>query len=249
MEPERTELTWTYEPADFFEAPYQRDFGGWRLSIEEGRAVATVTGARPSEAVESQIADVVKSVFQVRAMQTRKPFRLAGCANQVEFRGDRQSHFLRVGVKSVVFASDQLDVQLIDAATGDVIGDTKAERIASHKAELDGLPTKAQQNPTLRRMLASYETALNDPANGLTHLYEIRDALAKHFGSDAAAKTACGIGSSQWSTYGRLANEEPLLEGRHRGKNSGPLRHATDQELATVRDLAQDWIRKFAGTL
>ena len=35
MEPERTELTWSYEPADFFETPYQHDYDAWRLSIAD----------------------------------------------------------------------------------------------------------------------------------------------------------------------------------------------------------------------
>jgi hypothetical protein len=42
MEPERTDLTWSYEPADFFEVRYERDYGVWRLSIEEGRAISRV---------------------------------------------------------------------------------------------------------------------------------------------------------------------------------------------------------------
>jgi hypothetical protein len=102
---------------------------------------------------------------------------------------------------------------------------------------------------TLRKMVASFGSAINDPTNALTHLYEIRDALAKYFGSRNAAETALQMGSRDWGEFGRIANDEPLLEGRHRGRHVGPLRHATPQELATVKDLAEEWIRKFASKL
>jgi hypothetical protein len=46
-----------------------------------------------------------------------------------------------------------------------------------------------------------------------------------------------------------MANDEPVVEGRHRGKSLGPLRNATTDERARMRALAEDWIRKFAATL
>jgi hypothetical protein len=249
MEPERTELTWSYEPADFFESPYERDYDGWRLSTADGNVVATITGNQLWETVEAKVAAAVGILFQLRAMQTGKQFRLTACAAVVEHRGGKQNIFIRMGVGSVVTVSDRLDVQLIDAATGGVISDTKAERIATEGAELAVLSDKAQQNPTLRKMVASFHAARNDPANALTHLYEIRDALGKHFGSEPATKSAVGISSPEWSTFGRLTCDEPLLEGRHRGKHLSDLRPATAEELSTVRDLAREWIRKFAATL
>ena len=90
-------------------------------------------------------------------------------------------------------------------------------------AELEALPIKAQQNPTLSRMLTSYEEALNDPGKVLVRLFEVRDALEKHFGGDNETKDAIRISSSDWSAFGRLTNGESLCEGRHRGKHSSGL--------------------------
>lgn len=69
-------------------------------------------------------------------------------------------------------------------------------------------------------LLNSYEAAINDPANELIHLYEIRDALVAKFGKEKAAKQTLGINKDQWDIIGRVANSEPLRQGRHRGKNA-----------------------------
>ena len=76
-------------------------------------------------------------------------------------------------------------------------------------------------------MLAS----VRDPANELVYLYEIRDALSVKFGSDRGARIALAITSSQWSRLGQLCNDEPLRQGRHRGKTRVALRDASEDEL------------------
>lgn len=41
--PDRTELEWSYEPANFFEELYRHAAGEFELMIDTGRAVATLT--------------------------------------------------------------------------------------------------------------------------------------------------------------------------------------------------------------
>ena len=196
---DRTELTWSYKPQDFFEEAYVRSFDDWCLRMERGTAVATVSGGQLSGAVESEVAETVTTLFRVRAMQIDRRFTLADQANVVEHRRDKQHVVLRVQESVVV--RDRLDVQITEVATGAIIKDTKAERIKAEEAELATLSAQSQRNSTLRTMLASYTSAINDPANALTQLYEVRDALAKHFGPEAtrvrrttAASVALGSG-------------------------------------------------------
>ena len=72
-------------------------------------------------------------------------------------------------------------------------------------------------------MVDSYVKAMQDPANELVHLFEIREAAWKHFGKkEAAVQKAFGIDKSKWrdfgwSELGRLANDASLRQGRHRG--------------------------------
>ena len=62
-------------------------------------------------------------------------------------------------------------------------------------------------------MLESFVAALNEREGEFVRLYEIRDALVKHFGSDRDARERLGVSSEDWSNFGRLANAAPLTEG------------------------------------
>jgi hypothetical protein len=81
------------------------------------------------------------------------------------------------------------------------------------------------------------------------HLYEIRDALSQHFGGGSAATAALQISSAQWSRLGQLSNNEPLTQGRHRGKQLGVLRDATNAELTEARDIARAMIESYLAYL
>jgi hypothetical protein len=101
----------------------------------------------------------------------------------------------------------------------------------------------------------SYVKAMQDPADELVHLFEIREAAWKHFGKkEAAVQKAFGIDKSKWrdfgwSELGRLANDAPLRQGRHRGKHANQLRDATPEELAEARTIARRFIEAFAATI
>src|SRR5688572_20811782 len=101
MEPERTELTWSYEPADLFEARYERVYDRWRLVVEGGQVLVTIAGGRPPEPFELEVTATVTSLFRARALQTRKRFKLAERANLVELRGEHRNVILRTGVGAI----------------------------------------------------------------------------------------------------------------------------------------------------
>ncbi len=134
----------------------------------------------------------------------------------------------------------------ITYATGKVIKDTQAERIAQNSNFVQSIATKISSSPILRQMLASYSAAVNDPTDELVHLYEILDALKEYFGNEEFAIKGLGITKSDWSIIAKLANSEPLLEGRHRG-NKSFLRPATDVELHTAREMAKNLINLFSA--
>jgi len=116
-----------------------------------------------------------------------------------------------------------------------------------HIAELvSGSPTT---DAVVKGLLRSYSTALRDPANEFIHLYEIRDALAHRFGSAAKARSALGLKRRGWDRLGKLANDLPIKQGRHRGQSSGSLRDATETELQEARSIARNMIRQFLAYL
>ena len=94
-------------------------------------------------------------------------------------------------------------------------------------------------------MLKSYNASVNDPNNELVHLYEIRETLSKKFGGETVTREALGISRNEWSRLGQLANKEPLKQGRHRGKDVGQLRDATEGELKEARTIARALIEAY----
>ena len=131
-------------------------------------------------------------------------------------------------------------------AAGNVLHDTKAERIAEHTAMLDAVAPKIPLSSTLRGLLMSYSRAVSDPSNELVHLYEIRDVLATHYGGEQNACAALQLSRSEWRRVGVLANVEPIEQGRHRGEHVVGRRDATDAELEEARAIVRKWIRAFA---
>ena len=107
---------------------------------------------------------------------------------------------------------------VLTGADGHVIRDTRRERIDA-KINLSQLSARYFNDPVANSVLRSYAAAVNDPRNELVHLYEVRDALTKHFNGEAAAISAIGISSSQWSRLGRLANHEPFTQGAIAGSS------------------------------
>jgi hypothetical protein len=128
---------------------------------------------------------------------------------------------------------------------GNVVGDTRRERIKKKKKLADLAEKHRPGNPVVEAILNSYKTAVNDPNNELVHLYEIREALSKNFGGDAATRSALGISGNAWSRLGQLANKRPLQQGRHRGKNVSALRDATEGELKEARLIARTLIENY----
>ena len=94
-------------------------------------------------------------------------------------------------------------------------------------------------------LLNSYAAAVKDPDNELVHLYELREAVVAKFGGEGAARRALGVSSANWSRHGRLANDEPLKQGRHRGKKVGNLRDATEGELNEARSIARLVVKSY----
>jgi hypothetical protein len=94
-------------------------------------------------------------------------------------------------------------------------------------------------------MLDSYDRSLKDISNALVHLYEVRDAMASEFGGEKKACKRLGIKPADWDTLGRLANHEPISEGRHRGKQP-PSRNAAPDELKEARTIAKIIIESYA---
>jgi hypothetical protein len=249
VEPERTELEWTYEPTDLFEAPYNHAQADFDLLLDSGRAVATLTVPQDPipQNVENRIRVAIEDILLVQQFQTRRKYGLDG-PKYCQYSEGRKHLAIRPGGIALMFAMGQVDLVATDAR-GNIIRESKKERITEHSTFLDAVSPKLARSPTLRSMFESYSRSINDPGNELFHLYEVRDALVNHFGGEQSARDTLGISQAKWGRLGILANVEPLEEGRHRGKHPIGRRPATDSELNDARNLVQCWIMEFAKTV
>lgn len=241
----KTELTYSYQPIDFFDGAAAITMPTGILSVENGEAVFALAEAQAvdHEHAQSMTADI-RAVFQARQALTRRVFVLTGPGVTYHRDDGLRDYVLLVETGRFEIRSYPIDFQITDAA-GNVVHDTKADRLAEEMAFVQAIAAKIPSSPLLRRMLESYGRSLEDPANELVHLYEIRDAALSHYASEAAARHALGISKNDWRKLGRLANDEPLREGRHRGRQSGRLRNASQEELDSARLVARRVIEAF----
>ena len=135
------------------------------------------------------------------------------------------------------------------SADGRTIVDTKAARIAEKREFAEQVERLRPRSPVLAGMLASFGAAARDPQNELVHLYEVREALATELQGSHVAMRILEIPRDNWSRLGELCNEEPLRQGRHRGKMGVALRDATHEELEEARSLARSMLRSYVQRL
>ena len=69
------------------------------------------------------------------------------------------------------------------------------------------------------------------------------------FGSKKTALKQLGVSDKDWNVLGDLANNQPLIQGRHRGEAAGMLRSAESYELDTARKIAAMLVEKYLQLL
>ncbi len=250
VKPDATELRWTYTPEAFVEEGYSYRNSEFGLEIADGQAIATLAVAQdPIDAdCKNRIQQHVADLFAVQRVLTQQSVELSGPTIQYHY-GDKTVIPLSLAV-DVGCGTDIGRLEcIVRNERGDVVSDSRADRVAQQTANLDSLTPRLSSSPVLRTIIASYEQALRDSADELVHLYEIRDALSTHYGSEGSARQSLGVSKGEWRRFGELTNHLPLTQGRHRGNHSGALRSATPEELREARSIAKSWILAFATSV
>ena len=233
-------IEWTYKPEDYFEDEIEKDRGTFKLRIVNGKVTATFSALiyDGKKIVLEDIHTEVEAFFMGVQVVSHRPFNLSKYTMYRQHPDGRKDVTVFPDSCVMKHTSGTVDLVVTDSA-GKIIADTRADRIRENR-EFGELSAKhSSTDPTVRTMLSSYEASVNDPANELVHLYEIRDALKKKFGGEKTAKTSLGISETDWKRLGALSNNEPLKQGRHRGQNIGTLRDASAEELAEARRIAK----------
>lgn len=103
----------------------------------------------------------------------------------------------------------------------------------------------AHTDIALSKALRSINASVRDPEDELIHLHEIREAVSLRFGGDEKARAALGIAAYPWSRFGRICNDLPLTQGRHRGKLLETLRSAAEEELSEARNFISNHMEAY----
>lgn len=246
---ERTEFEWSYQPGDFFEEPLEWHDGSFDLVIDSGRAVATLNVAcdQLPEGFDTPVRNRVAAFFVVRRLLIHRHFEFGSLkVTRLSRRKTKATlRAMRIPSDTSPGPTDRMGRD----GSSNVVDGHQAERIASETALLVSVAPKLAESTTLRALLASYAAAVTDPDHELIHLYEVRERLASYYGTEETARTTLRIRTDEWNRFGRLANSEPLQQGRHQGKNPAGLRAATVEELADARAIVCRWIVEFAKSV
>ncbi len=242
---EKIILEWKYNPIDFFEGPFLIENDDYKIEINNGNIKATVSPKFYDSKKDARlnIHEEVNALFLGSQTLNFKPFHLSK-PSMSRLRPD--------GRKDVTIYPDPIECKVtanfdltITDKYGNIIEDTRAERIAKKRRFAQLAATYKKADSIVGSILNSYNNAVNDHSNEFIHLYEIMESLCGKFGNEKGLRDALGISRNKIERLRKLANKEPLTQGRHRGKSPGQLRDATNAEKNQARDIAQQLIHRY----
>ena len=239
-------LEWTFSPPDYFEEAITISRQDYVMVIDIGKVTATIPSATydTDQSMRMSLHEALNDRLRGVQLISHRLFKLSNpTVIRVHPDGRRDISIELEGAEIKMTAGD-VDFQITDR-NGKVIRDSKRDRIEKKMSLAELVSAHRPGDSLLTTMLKSYGSSVHDPNNELVHLYEIRESLATHFGGEATARTALAVNVSEWSRLGQLCNNEPLRQGRHRGKSIGVLRDATESELSEARGIARRMIEGY----
>ena len=242
---EKVVIDWKYDPKDYFEGKIVISNENYKLDIVDGSVEARVDPEffNESKDLMNDLHGQVESRFLAVQVMTHKPFKLSK-PSRYDLRANGTKNIYLSVEPIVIRTSINADLVVKDK-NGNIVSDTKRDRIDKKKWFAETASKFRPTDPTLDRMLRSYNMSVTEPDNELVHLYEIRDAVSKRFAKGGKARSVLNITKDEWRSLGRIANDEPLIQGRHRGQNAGNLRKAELFELEVARKVASKIVENY----
>jgi hypothetical protein len=242
-------LEWKYSPPDYFESQIEIKEDDYTMIIANGKAEAKIDSAvyDATPSMRDTLHDMLNSRFLGVQLCNHKVYVLLS-PDTVHVHTDGHKNRI-VELKGHIECKCYVgvDIKVCDK-DGNVVGDSKRDRIEKVNGIAD-LVSKHRKDAALMSLLKSHDASLRDPDDGLVHLYEIRDALCRKFSSEDAVRSALKIPKSKLSRFRQLCNDEPLRQGRHRGKKYETLRDATGAELSEVHAISITMIEAYVHYL
>lgn len=238
-------LEWNFNPKDYFEDEIHIVRDDYEMIIKDGVAEARINPEiyDKEHKMRDSLHQSLNDRFLGVQLLTHKPYKLSKASMHRLHPDGRNDVTVFPEPCVMTMTAGNVDIVVKDK-DGRVVSDSRRDRIEKKK-ELAELAEMYSSDTVAASLLVSYKAAVNDPENELVHLYEIRDALSKLFKGETPARKTLGLSASEWSRLGLLANNEPLKQGRHRGKSAGELRDASEKELVEARNIARNFVEAY----
>ncbi len=216
------------------------------MTIADGQVQAKIDSVifEADPKMQQRLHDSLNDRFLGVQLFTHRPYELSRSTKTRIHPDGRRDIFIEPEPARIKVSVGTVDIRITDK-DGNVVADSKRDRIKKKKSLAELISSHRPTDSLLTSLLKSQAAAVRDPNNELVHLYEIRDALSAKFGGESSTRSALGISNTQWSRFGHLCNNEPLRQGRHRGKTGGVLRDATEAELTEARGIARAMIEAY----
>lgn len=216
------------------------------MTIDNGKVEARVDPATYDQEgkMQNHLHNVLNDRFLGAQLFTHKVYSLSKASMYSLLPDGRKASSLVLESSDHALLTERVDIVKMDK-DGNIVSDSRKERIEKEKRLSEFIEKYRPKDKVLAAMLASHQMSVEDTSNVLVHLYEIRDALSDKFGGADNARAELTITKANWSRLGKLANDEPLRQGRHRGKQVGELRNATESELEEARSIASTMIENY----
>jgi len=239
-------LEWKYTPVNYFEEPINIKGDGFQLSISDGVALAKIEPLLHSRKpeIKEELTRLIENRLHALQIISHRDFTLSKPSRTDLKEDGTRGIFLQIDELAIATSICPVDLIIRDK-NGNIVTDTKQERVDRQNWFAETVDKYRTMDVTLDQMLKSYQMAVKDPKDELVHLYEIRDALSSRFRNRKNAIKALGIIEKEWGIIGDLADNQPLKEGRHRGKNAGTLRPAEKHELEMARKSVVNLVEKY----
>lgn len=240
-------LEWSFVPPNALIGHFPAPCSGYALTFAEGTIQARVEADQwtKESGIQERIQVELECVLFALGMMRQTVISLAE-PTLIEVRSDGR-RIMYAEMHSTAIVSDHMAWRLVDA-NGNAVRDSLQEQRDRERALMEQVRLRAHDH-VLHKMLRAYRVSQFEGANELIHLYEITETLATRFKGEHKARRILNVSDADWSGLGRVANNEPVREGRHRGKTIGELRSATSEELNNCRRVAQALIYAYLNYL
>jgi hypothetical protein len=239
-------IEWNYKPKDYFESRIVVEHDSFKIIVDSGHAEARI-GPEYLDKIDKLIIELnedLKSRFLAVQVVTHVPYTLSNPSRYDLRKDGTKNIYLQSKPLKFSVSLGTVDIVIRDA-DGNVVSDTKQERIDKKKWFAETAAEFRAKDKILDQMLKSYSASVSDPKNELVYLYEIRDSAVAKFQTSSNAKKILNITHKEWNLLGLLANRTPLKQGRHRGENPGSLRNAEGSELEQARKIAAKIVENY----